>query len=277
MARRLFDVCAALIGLLVTGPLLLLAMLAIKLSSAGPVIYRATRVGRSGRAFTMYKLRTMRLADDGPAPTRGAAESRITGLDDPRVFTVGRLLRRAKLDELPQLVNVLKGEMSIVGPRPEDPAFVRRHYAPQHLETLRVRPGLASPGSIYSTTHGERLLTGPYPELAYAQQLLPIKLALDTVYVRRASVWYDVSVAARAVYAVCLTLTGRHTFGDPPELASAQRLVVPARHADEPSWFRRGGLLHQPAYGAHGNGNGKSARRAPSDPRAMPRQGPVDA
>lgn len=268
MARRLFDVVAALLGLLVTGPLLLLAMLAIRLSSPGPAIYKATRVGRSGRAFTMFKLRTMR---PGPAPLApaGAAESRITGLDDPRVFAVGRLLRRAKLDELPQLVNVLRGEMSIIGPRPEDPAFVRRHYAPQHLETLRVRPGLASPGSIYSTTHGEKLLTGPNPEQAYAQRLLPIKLALDTVYLRRASAWYDARIVARAVGAIALTIAGRKYFPEPPELAEARRIAVPARHANEAEWHRPGGLLYQ---APPRNGNGRT-HRAPAGPASEPRPG----
>jgi lipopolysaccharide/colanic/teichoic acid biosynthesis glycosyltransferase len=255
VARRLFDLVLAAAGVLLCAPLLLLAMVAIRCSSRGPVIYRATRVGRSGRAFTMYKLRTMHLAP-GTTGQAGAAESRITGLDDPRVFAVGRLLRRAKIDELPQLINVLRGEMSIIGPRPEDPVFVRRHYAPQHLETLRVRPGLASPGSIYSTTHGDYLLTGMHPELAYAQQLLPIKLALDTVYVRRASPWYDARLVGRALGAIALTLAGRRTFPEPPEMAAAQRLVVPARHAAEPSWFRRGGIIYQARQ--HSNGNGKS-------------------
>lgn len=241
MARRLFDVVCALLGLALTGPLLLLAMAVIRLSDRGPVLYKATRVGRSGRAFTMYKLRTMRRTENA---ARGAAESRITGSDDPRVFTVGRLLRRAKIDELPQLVNVLKGEMSIIGPRPEDPAFVRRHYAPPHLETLRVRPGMASPGSIYSTTHGEHLLAGPSPEIAYTQSLLPIKLALDTVYVRHASPWYDTRLVVRAVAAVAWSLAGRGRFPEPPEMAAARRLVVPARHAEAPTSFRRGGIVH---------------------------------
>jgi lipopolysaccharide/colanic/teichoic acid biosynthesis glycosyltransferase len=240
VARRLFDLLGAALGLVILGPVLLLAMAAIRLSDKGPVIYKATRVGRGGRAFTMYKLRTMRARRPQHA---GAAESRITGLDDPRVFAVGRLLRRAKIDELPQLVNVLKGEMSIIGPRPEDPAFVRRHYAPEHLETLRVRPGLASPGSIYSTTHGEQLLTGPSPEITYTQHLLPLKLALDTVYVRKASAWYDARLVARAACAIVWSVAGRGRFPDPPELAQARRIMVPARHHETPAWFRRGGIV----------------------------------
>ncbi len=234
-ARRTFDLIVAAILLVLAAPLILLGMLAIKLTSPGPVFYRCTRVGRSGRAFTMYKLRTMHVA----TPSGGAAGSRITGSDDPRVFTAGRLLRRAKIDELPQLFNVLRGEMSLVGPRPEDPALVRRHYAAEHLETLRVRPGLASPGTIYATTHGEAHLTGPNPEIAYAQQVLPIKLALDTVYVRRASTWYDIRLLCRAVKTVGLMLAGRREFGEPPEMLVARKLVVPARNALQPSWVRQ--------------------------------------
>ncbi len=230
MTRRTFDVIIAAVLLVITAPLILIGMVAVRLSSKGPVFYRCTRVGRSGRAFTMYKLRTMHVA--------GAAGSRITGSDDPRVFTAGRLLRRAKIDELPQLINILRGEMALVGPRPEDPALVRRHYAAEHLETLRVRPGLASPGTIYATTHGDAFLTGPNPEIAYAQQVLPIKLALDTVYVRRASAWYDIRLLGRAVKTVGLMLAGRKNFNEPPEMLVAKRLLVPARNAAAPSWRR---------------------------------------
>src|SRR5947209_517094 len=128
----------------------------------------------------MFKLRTMHLR-------RRSDSSRITGARDPRVFPFGAWLRAVKLDELPQLINVLKGEMAIVGPRPEDPAIVARHYDALGRETLTVRPGLASPGSIYSSTHGDALLTGTDPEAAYAERLLPVKLALDVVYVRHGS------------------------------------------------------------------------------------------
>src|SRR5438034_1665462 len=117
----------------------------------------------------MFKLRTMHLR-------RRSDSSRITGPRDPRVFPFGAWLRAVKVDELPQLWNVLRGEMSLVGPRPEDPAIVTRLYTALGLETLAVRPGLASPGSIYSSTHGAALLVGTDPEAAYAERLLPVKL-----------------------------------------------------------------------------------------------------
>ena len=126
MVKRLFDVVCAGAALLVTAPLLGLAAIGIKLTDPGPVLFRARRVGYLGREFTMYKLRTMRNGDRSQEPgVRGGA--RITGHQDHRISPIGKLLRKTKIDELPQLLNVLAGDMSIVGPRPEDPAIVRKH------------------------------------------------------------------------------------------------------------------------------------------------------
>jgi len=161
MAKRLFDVVVAALGLVAAAPLLLVAAVGIRLSSPGPILYRARLLGRDGRPFTMYKLRTMHL-------NHRTSRSVITAQHDPRVFAFGRPLRRLKIDELPQLVNVLRGEMSLVGPRPQHPDIVRSYYAPEHGETLRVRPGLASPGSLYDSTHGEPLVGSADPERAYA-------------------------------------------------------------------------------------------------------------
>ena len=218
MAKRLIDVVIAGLGLALAAPVLGLAALAIRLTSPGALLYRARRVGRDGRCFTMYKLRTMHTRPSRPG-------SRITGQDDPRVFPVGRWLRRTKIDELPQLFNVLRGEMSIVGPRPEDPDIVERHYTPLHHETLRVRPGLASPGAIYHYTHGDALLVGGDPETAYAARLLPLKLALDVVYVRHASLGSDVRIIGRTLSTITAILAGRRRFPEPPEAAEALALM----------------------------------------------------
>src|SRR2546428_13243678 len=148
------------------------------------------------------------------------------GAHSRRVFPFGAWLRAVKLDELPQLWNVLRGEMALVGPRPEDPAIVTRLYTALGLETLAVRPGLASPGSIYSSTHGAALLVGPDPEAAYAARLLPVKLALDVVYVRHASLAYDARIVGRTLWVIVTTLVGRRHFLDPPELAEARRLLA---------------------------------------------------
>jgi lipopolysaccharide/colanic/teichoic acid biosynthesis glycosyltransferase len=174
-------------------------------------------VGKDGTLFTMYKLRSMHRDPGLPA-------SRITGQADPRVFRFGRWLRQAKLDELPQLVNVLRGDMAIVGPRPEDPAIVARHYTTLERETLRVRPGLASPGSLFHFTHGERWLGNADPEREYVDRLMPVKLALDVVYVRRASFGYDLRVIGRTAWVICSGLAGKRSFPAPPELAAAQEL-----------------------------------------------------
>ena len=214
MVKRLFDVVAAMLGLVATAPVLLVAALGIRWSSPGPILYRARRAGRSGRPFPMYKLRTMHLDAVG-------GRSRVTAVDDPRVFPLGRVLRRTKIDELPQLVNVLRGEMSIIGPRPEDPDIVAGHYGPDARATLGVRPGLASPGSLYHDTHGAGYLVGDDPERRYVESLLPRKLALDLVYVERASLWYDLRLILRTLGIIAGKVAGRRRFPDPPELRAA--------------------------------------------------------
>jgi lipopolysaccharide/colanic/teichoic acid biosynthesis glycosyltransferase len=222
MGKRLFDVVCAAIGLLLAAPVLLIAMVGIRLADPGPVLYRARRMGLGGRPFTMYKLRTMLVE-------RGGAGSRVTAANDPRVFRFGRFLRASKIDELPQLLNVLRGEMSFVGPRPEDPDFVLRHYSASERETLSVRPGLAGPGSLYHETHCEWSLGGANPEAAYVEKILPLKLALDLVYVRRRSFRYDLAIIARTLAVIAGKLSGRRDFPDPPELAVARGQLAPAR------------------------------------------------
>lgn len=218
MGRRLFDIGAATAALIVLSPLMLLVAVAIRASSPGPVIFRARRVGLHSRQFSMFKFRTMTCSAD--------VGSAITGSQDRRVFPLGRLLRRSKIDELPQLFNVLVGEMALVGPRPEDPRLVATLYRPEHLHTLDVRPGLASPGSLYNFTHGEAQLAGPDTESAYAERLLPTKLALDLVYVRRASFRYDVAIMFRTLCVIVAATLGKRSFGDPPEMLEARTLAI---------------------------------------------------
>jgi lipopolysaccharide/colanic/teichoic acid biosynthesis glycosyltransferase len=239
MTKRLFDLVAAGLALLVLGPVLAVAALGVRLASPGPILYRATRAGRHGRPFTMYKLRTMR---QGPAVTH----TRITAVNDPRVFGFGRLLRRTKIDELPQLLNVLRGEMSIVGPRPEDPEIVARHYAPPHRDTLAIRPGLSSPGTLYHDTHCAERMAGDDPLRHYLEDVLPVKAALDLVYLRGASLGYDLAIIARTVWTLLGRLLGRRRFPDPPELEDARGLIVPALTA-VPALRPRLGATPRPA------------------------------
>ena len=215
MAKRAFDLFAALLLLILAAPVLALAALGIRLTSPGPIFYRARRVGRGGEPFTMLKFRTMHV-------DQGQGASVITSADDPRVFAFGRLLRKTKLDELPQLLHVLSGEMSMVGPRPEDPKIVAEHYTDAYRETLRVRPGLASPGSIYNYTHGDALLAGADTESAYVERLLPPKMALERVYVRDASLLYDLRVVLRTAAVILAIALGKREFDEPPEMAAAR-------------------------------------------------------
>ena len=174
--------------LVVSAPLQLVIACAIAADDGWPVLYSATRIGRDGAPFTLYKFRTMAARADGPG---------ITGAGDPRVTRVGRVLRSTKLDELPQLYNVLRGDMSIVGPRPEAPEYVRL-YTPAQRDVLRVRPGLTSPASL-AFSHEEHLLVGPDAEQLYVRTILPEKLRLDLDYLSRRTLRSDLGVIARTV------------------------------------------------------------------------------
>ena len=167
----------------------------IKWSSRGPMLYRAPRVGWRGQQFTMFKLRTMHVSD--------GSGGRITGASDGRVFRTGAWMRRLKLDEVPQLINVLRGEMVIVGPRPEDPTIVDEHYTDFMRQTLHVPPGLTSPGSLaYYAEEADLPSDSTEAEKVYLAQLLPRKIATDMVYVRNRSWRYDAEVVIRTVAGV---------------------------------------------------------------------------
>lgn len=218
MAKRVFDIAAATLGLLVASPLLIAAGLGIRLSSSGPVLFRARRVGLNGVVFTMHKFRTMAVDSDHEG------SSVITARSDKRVFWFGNLLRKTKIDELPQLWDVLLGRMSIVGPRPEDPRIVDRFYCNEYKGTLCVKPGLASPGSIFYYTHGEKMLTGPDPEAAYVERVLPLKMILELEYVRNSGMLRDLSIIVATVRTILQKSVGRTSFSMPSELASISRL-----------------------------------------------------
>ena len=129
---------------------MLVSAIGVKITSPGPIFYRAKRMGKDGMIYEMYKFRTMHIGAD----KLGA----ITAEKDKRVFPLGDILRRAKIDELPQLLNIMKGDMAIVGPRPEDPQIVQEYYTKEQWQTLNCMPGLASPGSIFNYTHGNKYL-----------------------------------------------------------------------------------------------------------------------
>jgi lipopolysaccharide/colanic/teichoic acid biosynthesis glycosyltransferase len=185
--RRLLDVTVGGVLLIALAPLLAVLALLVRATSPGPGVFRQTRIGRHGRPFVLLKLRTMRADAAGPAITAGT---------DARITPLGARLRRAKLDELPQLWNVLRGDMSLVGPRPELPQYVAR-YTPAQRAVLRARPGLTDPASLAWADEAAMLATFADPHRAYAQVVLPRKLALSLAYLERRTVWSDLAVVTR--------------------------------------------------------------------------------
>jgi len=192
MLKRGFDILASGTGLIILSPLLVGIALAVRADTPGPVLYRARRVGRYGKEFTLYKFRSMVADADRHGPG-------ITAAGDSRVTEVGRFLRRTKLDELPQLINVLRGDMSLVGPRPEDPRYVAL-YTPEQRRILEQRPGITSMASL-TYRNEERMLSGEDWEHVYIEQVMPAKLAIDLEYARRATLWRDIMLILRTVLA----------------------------------------------------------------------------
>lgn len=190
MAKRAFDLVASAVGLLLLWPLMALIAVAVRLDSPGPAIFRQVRVGRGGREFELLKFRSM-------AANRAAGGPLVTASGDARITRVGSWLRSSKLDELPQLINVLRGDMSLVGPRPEVPRYVAMY--PGHLRevVLSVRPGITDEASIEFRDEGEILKAAADPEATYVGQILPRKLEMYERYVRHHSVAGDLRIIWR--------------------------------------------------------------------------------
>jgi lipopolysaccharide/colanic/teichoic acid biosynthesis glycosyltransferase len=191
MLKRTFDLVVSFLVVLIALPLWAIVAVAIKAESPGAVFYRGARIGKGGKPFAIYKFRTMvaDAAHQGPGITRDG---------DSRITRVGRFLRKLKIDEMPQLINVLRGEMSIVGPRPEDPRYVA-HYTPEQRGVFRVRPGMASPAFV-KYRHEEEVLAsaGEDVEDLYLTRVLPDKLRLDLQYIEQQSLWFDLRILAQA-------------------------------------------------------------------------------
>ena len=194
--KRLFDLLSALVGLLLLSPLFLVVAILIKLDSRGPVFFRQGRMGKAFRPFLILKFRTM-VRD---APNKGGP---ITFGEDPRITRIGRFLRRIKIDELPQLINVLKGEMSIVGPRPEVRRYVEL-FREDYEEILTVRPGITDLASLKYRDEAAILGASPDPEAMYVKYILPEKVSLGKEYVRRSSLTFDLIL----IFKTLATLSG---------------------------------------------------------------------
>ncbi len=204
--KRCFDILFAVLFLIVFSPIYLLSTIIIKIVSPGPAIYKAIRVGKGGKLFTCYKFRSMRV-DSGKV--------RLTTLEnDDRIFPFGKFIRKTKVDEMPQVVNILKGEMSVVGPRPEDQENAEKVYVGEFKHIMDVKPGLTSTASLYDYTHGELY----EDEESYEKVFLPKKLKLELYYVNHKSIWYDLVLIFKTAGLIILKTFGKKDFKDPKEL-----------------------------------------------------------
>ena len=194
MIKRGFDIAVATAGLLCLSPVFAVLAILIKLDSSGPVFFRQERVGRRLQPFIIYKFRTMKV----DAQRRGGL---LTLGEDPRITRIGRLLRRKKLDELPQLINVLRGEMSIVGPRPEVPAYVEP-FRNDYEEILQVRPGITDVASVMYYNEAVILGQASDPDELYRKCILPAKLKLSKEYVHRSCLAFDLIVILKTLAAL---------------------------------------------------------------------------
>jgi lipopolysaccharide/colanic/teichoic acid biosynthesis glycosyltransferase len=183
--KRFFDVVSSAAGLILLVPLFAVAAVAIKLDSPGPVFYRGVRTGKDSKLFRIYKFRTMYVGREKPAGD-------TTALNDTRITRMGRVLRKYKLDELPQMINVLKGEMSIVGPRPELPAYTDK-YTVKEKQILAVRPGITDLSSIEFSALDEQV-GAEYPDKVYEEEIFPVKNHMRLIYVKNMSFRQDIKL-----------------------------------------------------------------------------------
>lgn len=194
MGKRLFDILSSLIGLILISLILLVIAILIKKEDGGPIFYRGARVGRFGKPFRIFKFRTMVMNAEklgGPS----------TADDDPRITKIGKFIRKFKLDELPQLLNVLKGEMSIVGPRPEVQMYVDM-FTEEEKAILSVRPGITDWASIWNPDEGAILEGSPDPERTYMEKIRPEKIRLQLKYVRERSLLVDMKIILKTLETV---------------------------------------------------------------------------
>ncbi len=201
MSKRLLDILVSVLILLLSLPTLVVCGLILKICSPGPAIFRSHRVGKDGGLFIMHKLRTMHVHDPGDGPV-------ITAPGDTRIFGFGRFLRATKIDELPQLYDVLRGKMSVVGPRPEAPEIVEQYYSDRHRQSLHVKPGLTSPAALlFSVIADDRLTSGNVIE-DYTDRILDEKLEQEIAYIERATIWSDINIVARSLLYVARATLG---------------------------------------------------------------------
>lgn len=192
--KRLFDILLSGLGLLIISPLFLIVAIWIKLDSPGPIFYRQVRVGRYNKDFRIFKFRSMRIGSDkGSLVTIGGR--------DPRITRSGYFIRKFKIDELPQLINVLVGDMSLVGPRPEVRHYVN-YWTEEQMHVLDVRPGITDPASIKFRNENELLAQAEDPEKYYIEVIMQEKIKLYLDYVKKNSLWYDIKLIFQTFWVI---------------------------------------------------------------------------
>ena len=207
--KRIWDVILCSIALVVLSPVFLVVAIGIKLSSPGPVLYRSERAGRGKKFFDFYKFRSMHVTD---------SKKSTYVADQARLFPFGKLIRRLKLDELPQLLNVIKGDMSIVGSRPMTKGTVEWFYGGRYEPVSWIRPGLTSAASLYDYTVGDTYEDNE----AYEKEVVPIKREMELIYFEKQSFSYDVNLVVRTIGTIIQVIFGKKSFKDQPELSIAR-------------------------------------------------------
>ena len=206
LIKRVFDVLASILAIIVfIIPWIIIAII-IKVQSPGPAIYKAKRVGLNGKVFVLYKFRTM-CVDSGRVHA-------TTLRGDSRIFPFGQFLRDSKLDETLQLINILKGDMSIIGPRPEDVDNSDKFYTGKYKKILCVKPGLSSPASLYDYTHGEMY----EDEEDYVKEFMPRKLDVELYYINHRNLLYDLQIIIRTVVTIISIILGKKEIKEPKEV-----------------------------------------------------------
>lgn len=203
--KRILDVVLCTFALIVLSPIFLITAIAIKISSPGPVFYFSDRTGKGHKPFHFYKFRSMHVTN---------SDKGLFVADADRLFTIGKIIRRLKIDELPQLINVIRGDMSIVGPRPMPVSSVDTTYYGKYQKILTVRPGLTSAASLFDYTVGDTYSDND----AYMKEVLPLKLDMEMLYVEKQSFPYDCNLVWRTIVTILQVLCGKRGFAEQPEL-----------------------------------------------------------
>lgn len=197
ISKRIFDFTCALLGIIVTTPFWVIAIVGILLSDWGPIFYMAVRIGKDNKPFKMYKFRSMKVVK--------TADEASLRPDASRIFPFGHFIRKVKIDELPQLLNILNGSMSIIGPRPVAQDQIAMFRFGKWNETAKVPVGLSGPAALYDFIYGDQITD----EQEYMDKVYPTRRELEYTYVQKASFWYDIKMIAYTVVCICYALFGK--------------------------------------------------------------------